>query len=659
MLVQSPNAVLDAGAFGEWCVRAFADASLVAGRLSPGSGGAFGEYAERALALRMGALLQHVPPYRALRGVQSTVADGWADGVARRYESHSRLAPPFRHKAADMRPAGDAWIDLAPARSATVQFADELDGQVDTVLTELMDRARRYFARHSTVGVIGGAETGLARVCLMLARFEAGVLPEPGATVEQIHRGVPDDEVREVVGLVRTLHGSPSALPRRASASLGVAEPVFVRGSAEGDLVVDGTLIAVCLGDHTDLTRKLRHLVAHAWLDTAGLYRIRDVGVYLAAVGTLVTWPVAELAELLLSGGDPGTARAEFLALADREITVPRPVKPADATLRRGRPATVPLNRPDRTLNRATPMGTVYGPEEWDTVADAEWTYWDLWLSVMCVVHYGGDWDALDAGLYARTHHSKEFSEALWCHVVDLKDRLAAVGLTAADLVGDLAGDRQIIKKARSKILDWKGIQHKHFSPAMRDAPSRRYHIRAHFGSWDRYPVSPRPFYDQLAEATPFDLELQSWGLPTFDNIDPLFRALEELEAEHATTPSTLLAVRRAGLTASSLARHRCDDSHGDLGMHVVDATLRFSRTDWRTTGIDPAVFWRDVFEIFTMLGRFGYAPYEHEHEIMANLGADRDRPLIKHVVDDLTDAYVSDRLTWAASDATNLWKFV
>jgi hypothetical protein len=99
-----------------------------------------------------------------------------------------------------------------PARRATEpRTGGPKPGQADTVLTELMDRIRRYFARYSTVGVIGAAETGLARVCLKLARFEADVLPEPGATVEQIHRGVPDDEVREVVDLVRTLHGALGA----------------------------------------------------------------------------------------------------------------------------------------------------------------------------------------------------------------------------------------------------------------------------------------------------------------------------------------------------------------------------------------------------------------------------------------------------------------
>lgn len=664
-MVESPSSGLPSGAVDDWCVRAFEGAPAVAGRLPPGPGGTFSVFAGRALALRMGALVQQVPPYRALRALQTIAPDGWADTAARRYRSHARLAPPFRDKAADMLPTARGWVDVAPGRSPVHPPAAEPEsGPGASVLTELMDRVRRYFAKHAAVGVIGGAETeaGLARVCLMLARFEAGVLPEPGATVEDVHRAVPDDEVREVAGLVRTLRGSPTALPlfKAAGAPSGVAEPVFVRGQAEGDLVVGSTLLAVCLGDHGEVTRRLRHLVAHAWLDRDDLYQIREAGVYSAASGSLASWPVADLAAHLLCGGNPDTARTEFHALTEREITVPRPVASPSAVVRGGSRATAPRSgRAAVTPNRATPLGTVYGPEPWDTVADATWTYWDLWFSVVCITQYGGDWDALDAGLYSTSHLTHGLSEPLWCHLVDLRNRLSAAGLTAADLVGDLAGDRKTVKKARSKILEWTGILAKHFSPAMRDVPSDRFHFRAHFGNWDRYPVSPRPFYGRLAAATPFDLELPGQYLPTFGNIEPLFQALEELEAEHATTPSTLLAVRRAGLTASSLAQHCCDPSYGDLASDASQAIVRFSLTDWRATGIDHAVFWRDALEVFMVFSNFGCAPYGCESEVMENLGADRDRALIKRVVDDLHDSYTADRLEWNAEEVERLSAFV
>src|ERR687896_2275133 len=118
-MVGSPNVGLDASPVGEWCARAFAGASVVAGRLPFRPGGAHGEYAERALALRMGALVQQVPPYRALRGLQAVVSDGWPDRVARWYASHALLVHPFRIKAAEMRPTAHGWVDIAPGRSTS------------------------------------------------------------------------------------------------------------------------------------------------------------------------------------------------------------------------------------------------------------------------------------------------------------------------------------------------------------------------------------------------------------------------------------------------------------------------------------------------------------------------------------------------------------
>src|SRR5437868_12904790 len=115
----SPNGGLDAGTVGEWCARAFAGAPVVAGRLPCKSARPLGVHTERALALRMCALVQQVPPYRALRALQTMAADGWADGMARRYASHAKLVTPFRDRAADLRPTPHGWVDIAPGRDAT------------------------------------------------------------------------------------------------------------------------------------------------------------------------------------------------------------------------------------------------------------------------------------------------------------------------------------------------------------------------------------------------------------------------------------------------------------------------------------------------------------------------------------------------------------
>jgi hypothetical protein len=156
----SPGAGLDAGAVGEWCARAFADAVEVAGGLPSGPGRPRGEYAERTLALRMRALVELVPPYRALRGLQAVAADGWADAEALRYPSHAALVPPFLGKAADMRPTAHGWVDTAPGRAAPGSPGPPADvpGPAEETLSGLFDRVRRYFAVNSAVGAIGSAE---------------------------------------------------------------------------------------------------------------------------------------------------------------------------------------------------------------------------------------------------------------------------------------------------------------------------------------------------------------------------------------------------------------------------------------------------------------------------------------------------------------------
>ena len=248
----------------------------------------------------MRALVQQVPPYRALRSLQAVAADGWADGVALRYPSHAELAPPFRGKAVDMRPTAHGWVDTAPGRGAPGS-----PGPAQETLSGLFERVRRYFAVNSAVGAVGSAEQerGLARVCLMLARFEAGVAPERGATAEEVHQGVPGEEVREVARLIAGLRSAlparwiarfpcPACWPWGADRCEGWPSRCS-RGWAEGDLVIGGTLVAVCLGGQAEVARRLRHLVAQVWLDDGDRYRVRQVALFTGIPNTLLCWPPA------------------------------------------------------------------------------------------------------------------------------------------------------------------------------------------------------------------------------------------------------------------------------------------------------------------------------------------------------------------------------
>ena len=80
-----------------------------------------------------------------------------------------------------------------------------------------------------------------------------------------------------------------------------------------------------------------------------------------------------------------------------------------------------------------------YGPELWRSDGGADWSYWDLWFAVLCVRDHGGDWDGFDAAL---TKIGFTAGEAKWSHLLDLRERLAAAGLGAAELVGDTITER-------------------------------------------------------------------------------------------------------------------------------------------------------------------------------------------------------------------------
>jgi hypothetical protein len=41
----------------------------------------------------------------------------------------------------------------------------------------------------------------------------------------------------------------------------------------------------------------------------------------------------------------------------------------------------------------------VDGPERWRTTAGTDWSYWDLWFCVVCLVDHDGDWDGLDQAI--------------------------------------------------------------------------------------------------------------------------------------------------------------------------------------------------------------------------------------------------------------------
>ncbi|MHA6631833.1 hypothetical protein ACU61A_40925 [Pseudonocardia sichuanensis] len=93
--------------------------------------------------------------------------------------------------------------------------------------------------------------------------------------------------------------------------------PAGAAGDQRAETVLLDVKTVISLHDPDRVGRWLWQLLGYAWLDTPDRYRIRAVGLYLARHGTLITWPVAELADALLADPD-GTPRPNIGAAAEQ-----------------------------------------------------------------------------------------------------------------------------------------------------------------------------------------------------------------------------------------------------------------------------------------------------------------------------------------------------
>jgi hypothetical protein len=111
------------------------------------------------------------------------------------------------------------------------------------------------------------------------------------------------------------------------------------------------------------------------------------------------------------------------------------------------------------------------GPEIWLSDEHGDWSLWDLWFCVLCVKAVGGDWEALEDAVAAKSDRASN-KEGLWVHARDLRARLDAAGLDSAALAAQ-RGKGSHLSRARTKILK-QGL-----SPRCASAVRAEYVIRA------------------------------------------------------------------------------------------------------------------------------------------------------------------------------------
>lgn len=238
----------------------------------------------------------------------------------------------------------------------------------------------------------------------------------------------------------------------------------------------------------------------------------------------------------------------------------------------------------------------IFGPEPWADIAGAEWCHFDVWFALVTTADFDADADALRGELEATlqsTFHRRDEMQAKLSHLADLRSRLDAAGLSFVDLVGAEEPDKQLLAKARRKVLD-QALEGRAMTEPMHATPVRRLVHRARYGSWDRFPTNPRRFYERLAGRrgdTPV-----SKGR-SFDVVRRLEVRLGELDGPRRTLPDRL-ALYRAFQTVGVELAERGDDSYGVIGELRLAAFETYLAIDWAGAGLEPAEYWQDLCEL-------------------------------------------------------------
>lgn len=144
----------------------------------------------------------------------------------------------------------------------------------------------------------------------------------------------------------------------------------------------------------------------------------------------------------------------------------------------------------------------IFGPEPWRELARGTWSHWDLWFCTLAITGFDCDWARLGDEIVRRSPRYLVGLdwEAKLSHLEDLRARLAAADLDAAELASEAAHDKKVVARARRKVLDQPLQGGRDLSPAMRATPRERLWCRAMHGHWDRFPVSPAGAHDEFAE---------------------------------------------------------------------------------------------------------------------------------------------------------------
>ena len=134
----------------------------------------------------------------------------------------------------------------------------------------------------------------------------------------------------------------------------------------------------------------------------------------------------------------------------------------------------------------------------------------------------------------------------------------------------------------------------------------------------------------------------------SFSVVDRLRERLRDLDGPRRTVPDRL-ALYRAFHTAGLVLADKTSDSYGVLGEARTEAWLTYLDIDWRSVGMDPAVYWQDMCEAKI------WEPYAVDYDNTTAWFASattEEVDLIESILGDLEAEHRRVVLDWEADEA-------
>jgi hypothetical protein len=233
-------------------------------------------------------------------------------------------------------------------------------------------------------------------------------------------------------------------------------------------------------------------------------------------------------------------------------------------------------------------------------------TYWDLWLLIVLLTDFAGDWEQLANRFrdeIRAVSSRRDVAEGLLNHLHALRQRLADAGVTPTAALGPdgpslLKSER---RRARREIRE-KSPQEQDKSAWMQHTPRREREDRARRGNWSRFPVSPGQYageLERLFKTSGYYSEDQSWGLQR-----KLSAFLDREQGE--ATPAEEAALYRAFLTVLLEKMDLIDDSYGVIGDLYGEVLEQYSQLGRTVFAAAPADFYQDWLE-FILWEDYGF----------------------------------------------------